>query len=245
MHVERELNKYGNGTSNYDKYPFVSVTDRSSDCVKGWKHIAASLNDAVKDLDDSTKTIVIETYHGVYNDALKAELKRSFKHDFWYDTNELFKEEEQINRLLNEALGDHPIFGFMSDFTMDDFMEKNRQVDLVARIKGNGEGISVVFGVGASLLVSQPSCIIYADMARWEIQQRMRSNRVCNLAATNYDDPIASKYKRAYFVDWRVCDKIKKKLLPHLDFLLDLNDEEMPRMIPGSLFRLGLEKATH
>ncbi|NND06448.1 MAG: class I mannose-6-phosphate isomerase, partial [Saprospiraceae bacterium] len=42
-----------------------------------------------------------------------------------------------------------------------------------------------------------------------------------------------------------VCDKIKKKLLPHLDFLLDLNDEEMPRMIPGSLFRLGLEKATH
>ena len=197
MQVERVLKKYGTGTSNYDKYPYVRVTDQSSDCIKGWTQIAKDLNREIGDLDGSIRTIVIETYHGVFNDVLKRELMRYFTHDFLFDTADLFKEEEEINTLLSGPLGDHPIFGYMSDFTIHDFVDGSGLDDLIAQINGIGEGIIVVFGVGASLVIPDPSVTVYADMARWEIQQRMRAGRVANLGATNYEDAIASKYKRA------------------------------------------------
>jgi mannose-6-phosphate isomerase class I len=51
------------------------------------------------------------------------------------------------------------------------------------------------------------------------------------------------KYKRAYFVDWRVADRLKKSLLPQIDFLLDTNQRDIPKMITGAQLAQGLKNA--
>jgi mannose-6-phosphate isomerase class I len=82
--------------------------------------------------------------------------------------------------------------------------------------------------------------MILADLARWEIQRRQRSNKMGNFPAGKLDEPSAAKYKRAFFVDWRVADRIKKCLIDQIDYLLDTNDPASPKMITGEAFRAGL-----
>ena len=76
----------------------------------------------------------------------------------------------------------------------------------------------IVYGPGASLLCPEPDLLIYADMARWEIQQRFRKNKVSNLGVSNKELKASLQYKRAFFVDWRVCDRMKKQLMNRWDF---------------------------
>lgn len=92
-------------------------------------------------------------------------------------------------------------------------------------------------GTGAALVAREPDILVYADMARWEIQRRQRRNEVPNLGGHNLQDSASAKYKRAFFVDWRAADQLKKELLPKVDFLLDTNGT-LPKLISGDA--LGL-----
>ena len=47
-------------------------------------------------------------------------------------------------------------------------------------------------------------------MARWEIQLRYRKG-MANYNVDNYDEDILKKYKRGYFIEWRIADKHKEK----------------------------------
>src|SRR5579871_815521 len=77
-------------------------------------------------------------------------------------------------------------------------------------------------------------------MARWEIQLRQRRGEIGNLGANNLQERSGLKYKRAFFVDWRAADRLKKSLIPKVDFLLDTNESNIPKLISGSLLRRGL-----
>jgi mannose-6-phosphate isomerase class I len=100
-----------------------------------------------------------------------------------------------------------------------------------------------VLGVGATLVLPQPSRLVYADMARWELQRRQRENFIPNLGLRNYTERPALKYKRSFFLDWRAADHTKTALLASIDFLLDTNKPGGPNMISGEAFRRGLRKA--
>ena len=56
-------------------------------------------------------------------------------------------------------------------------------------------------------------------------------------------DSFEKQYKRSYFVDWRVLDRHKKKIINSWDFVLDTNSE-LPKMIEGELCREGLSQAS-
>jgi len=51
------------------------------------------------------------------------------------------------------------------------------------------------------------------------------------------------KYKRAFFLDWRVADRVKQALLARVGCLLDTNDPNAPKMCMGEAFRAGLRCA--
>ena len=70
-------------------------------------------------------------------------------------------------------------------------------------------------------------------MARWEIQQRQRRDEIGNLGADNRNQRPSLKYKRAFFIDWRAADRLKKQLLGKFDFYLDTNNRAVPKMISG------------
>ncbi|GAL16832.1 mannose-6-phosphate isomerase class I [Vibrio maritimus] len=81
-------------------------------------------------------------------------------------------------------------------------------------------------------------------MARWEIQQRFRRGELGNWGAENLSEDILRKYKRSFFIEWRVFDRYKTKLLPHVDYLLDTNTAFDPKMVTGQAFSAGLKQAT-
>ena len=51
-------------------------------------------------------------------------------------------------------------------------------------------GNIIVFGYGSSL-VANPDILIYADMPRWEIQQRMRKSSVMGMGVDNHQEPFS------------------------------------------------------
>src|SRR5690606_5188032 len=100
-------------------------------------------------------------------------------------------------------------FGVITRLNLADFFAEEKLSDLRAAVEKVTEGIVVVYGVGAAHVARQWDSLVYLDMARWEIQLRMRRKQVSNLGVNNTDAGFSALYKQAFFVDWRVFDKHK------------------------------------
>ena len=61
-----------------------------------------------------------------------------------------------------------------------------------------------------------------------------------NLGLSNKEERASLKYKRGYFVDWRAADRLKKTLLNKIDFLLDTNNPDQPKLITREQLADGL-----
>ena len=101
------------------------------------------------------------------------------------------------------------------------------------------EGITLLYGVGASL-IAKGDVLVYADLARWEIQLRYRSGEIGNYCAHNEGEETLRKVKRGYFIDWRVSDRHKRAVMPEVDYLLETNKRDKPVMMRGEDFRAAL-----
>ncbi len=114
------------------------------------------------------------------------------------------------------------------------------------RLRGRAEaieaGLVLVVGCGAAL-VAQADILVYADLARWEAQNRYRRGESSNLGVENRALAPGLQYKRAFFVDWRVCDRWKRPLIPRWDFILDTNAARAPKLADGEAVRRGLHQA--
>jgi len=126
---------------------------------------------------------------------------------------------------------------------MSDFMDPVLVERATTSISAFTNGIVFIIGPGASLLVAEPDILIYADMSRYEIQQRMRRNELGNLGMLNPDACFEEKYKRGYFIDWRVADRQKKRIMASWDYFLDTTASGKPKMVSGSSFREALCQA--
>jgi mannose-6-phosphate isomerase class I len=98
----------------------------------------------------------------------------------------------------------------------------------------------LVIGTGATLVSPPEATLIYADMARWEIQLRWRREEMGNLGLNNAQEDFSLKYKCGFFAEWRAADRLKRQLLPDIDFLLDTNLPQLPKLIGGDPFRRAL-----
>ncbi|WP_263366500.1 class I mannose-6-phosphate isomerase [Edaphobacter bradus] len=143
--------------------------------------------------------------------------------------------------MLAPHLGDDRVFGRMNGLTIEDWFDPKELIrmreDVIAAAK---RGTVFVIGSGAALLAPECDALVYADMARWEIQLRYRRFEMGNLGCDNKEASFAEKYKCGFFAEWRAADRLKKHLLPVVDFLLDTNDARAPKMICGDTFRKAL-----
>ena len=127
----------------------------------------------------------------------------------------------------------------MTSLRLDAFFDPARLAELRRHVDSCAAGLVLVVGVGATLAVSRPDIVLYADLARWEAQKRFRHGETGNLGANNCSQSASLKYKRAYFVDWRVADRFKKPLLESADFFLDTTGRDAPKLIEGEAIREG------
>ncbi|MHB8354455.1 MAG: class I mannose-6-phosphate isomerase [Burkholderiales bacterium] len=226
--------------SNYDKFPVVAVGEEQ-DCLVGWQAIAASLRTL---LATSPKIICVECYPGVFTERVADELALQLQPAAIFRMETLLKNPEQIEAMLTGPLGNDPVFGRMNGIRLEDYFDAGRMKRMREQIDVDAGKPILLVGTGAALLTPYNAVLVYADMARWEIQQRWRRMELGNLGRRNPTASIAEKYKCGYFVEWRAADRLKKEILRRVDFLLDTNDPEFPKMISGDDFRNGLQRTT-
>jgi mannose-6-phosphate isomerase class I len=222
---------------NYDRFPSVAV---DGTIYQGWEAITNILRRRYKSLDNNRFIVSIETYQGVYHDELINGFKQ-IQPDVFIDTQEVFLPENRILEKTHPDVTDDRIFGYMTRFSFSDLLDWDKVTALKSRLK-NEKGLIILYGYAASLVAENPDLIIYADMARWEIQRRQRLHEVDNIGINNREEEPATQYKRGFFVDWRICDKHKKLLFTKADYWLDANEKGNPKMIETPVLLAGLEK---
>ena len=227
-------------TSNYDKYPAIHVrADGGVHAWQGWQAIAAELSGKIA--GTSRQIICVDCYHGVWENDVLHSLVEGLRPDRVFLAKDAALPKEQINAMLSYNVTDDRVFGVMSHHRIRQFFD----LEKLERLRGEiaaAQGVILVFGVGAALLC-EPDLLVYADMARWEIQQRFRAGTLANWLNDNYDEDPLRKYKRAFFVDWRVLDHHKMSLLDRIDYILDTNNAQLPKLMTGTIYRKGLMQA--
>jgi len=227
--------------SNYDKFPRVEVPGcHSAWC--GYKEIAQVLNDRVESGGLARTVVVIDCYPGVLDGEVKPFLKEALAPALMVDTLDIKHSEDVVRSMIDRNLTTDRVFGVLSCHRLEEFMDADRLARVREEIESVESGIVVVYGVGASLVVD-PDILVYADMARWEIQRRFRNGSLANWGAGNFDEDVLRRYKRGFFVEWRAADRHKKSLFDRMTFLLDTTIPGQPKMVTGEAFLAGLEAA--
>lgn len=235
------MGHYTNHKSNYDKHPFVAVVGREQECWTG-AEVASTLGARAESM--GAKTVVIECYQGVDMAALERLLAEAFPAAILLCSHRAMFSSEVLEALFFDEVTDDEIFGYLTKRNMESFFAPDRVATLRSQI-ASCEGLVVVYGVGAAYIAPQYDLLVYADMARWEIQRRFRNNTLGNIGVDNANERASLKYKRAFFVDWRICDRFKRTLLDDWDFVLDMNCTEEPKLATGDAVREGLRIAAH
>lgn len=227
------------GRSDYDKSPYVAA-DSADACSVGWGDILARLCGAIP---PGRFVLCVECYPGAFVSEIAAAIGDWLRPAVRIRTDECFKPACEIERMLAPYLTDDRVFGKTNDIEICDFFDPVKVKDARRTLAAAGVGLIVVIGTGATLVAETWDCLAYANMARWEIQQRQRRHEIGNLGSTTEHESAAAMYKRGFLVDWRAADRLKRELYERIDFLLDTNDARTPKMISGAAFRRGLDTA--
>lgn len=222
--------------SNYDKRPAVTIG--KGFILEGWKSISSFVSGKV----EHAKLLTVDCYTGVYYDLLKSKLQE-INNARLIDTLEIFKSENEINALTEQFLTEDILFGFYSNLSISDYFDEEKLRFARESIE-QASGTVIVFGYGAQY-VTTGDINIYADMPRWEIQQRMRRKEVNGLGVNNKEETFSLQYKRGLFNDWKALDKHKKTIYDTVDFWLDTVKVDLPKLIDKETFFKGMDKAAN
>lgn len=218
--------------SNFDKFPEVVVHGHEG--FIGWKEITGELQAKLTSLPGSRKVMVVECYHGVLINPFIQELKNKFPSIHLVNAESALLSKEQVNDMVYPFVTDDPVFGYITPLSINDFYDKQKLDSLKKQVSEIKEGLVCIYGAGASLVEENPALLVYADMPRWEIQLRFRRKEIGNFGAENPTEGFSYQYKRAFFVDWRVFDRLKVSLLGKWDYALDTTIPSEPKMVTGA-----------
>lgn len=222
--------------ANYDKVPATKV---DGTIITGWDSILAKISSGIY---PGRYIVALDTYTGVYLDEIRQHF-RAIGQVMLVEMADLYKLESEIVAMTEQFITDDVLFGRRSTLTIDDYFDTKRVTNARLKIK-NTNGLVVILGTGAAR-VAQSDCLIYADMARWEIQQRFRTHSIKALGIDNSMDAVSLQYKRGYFNDWQVCDRHKQTIYGRVDYWLDTHVEQAPKMIDRETFLRGIRQTVN
>ncbi|HDR2624314.1 TPA: class I mannose-6-phosphate isomerase [Enterobacter cancerogenus] len=224
----------------YNKHPEVSVRGFDAHAWRGWNDIITALNTRV--LTSRKTVLVIDCYPGVRLEELERNVLTRFGNAVQINVETARRDEHTLSEMLARNLTDDRVFGVLSCHQLAEFFDAEALTALQKQV-AEAAGLVIVYGSGAAL-VHPGDVLVYADMPRWEIQQRMRAGELGNWGVENLTEDMLRRYKRAFFVEWRVFDRHKTPLLKRCDFLLDTTQADAPAMVSGEALRAGLKQTT-
>jgi mannose-6-phosphate isomerase class I len=230
-------------SSNYDGSPFIRVSGQSSDCLSGWRAITGEIRRRLQASGKPGAKIVMECYPGVQLSEVSAAFAEAFPDATAVFSADAMLSSGEINAFFAPDITADELFGYMTRHTVDRFFDMEKTGRMRKYIHSVTDGPVTVIGVGATYLCPDADVLIYADMPRREIQQRFSRNEIDNIGVKNRNERAALQYKRAFFVDWRICDRFKKEVIGRCDYVLDTHLPGQPKMIARALFEAGLAVA--
>ncbi len=219
---------------NYDLHPVVQATQADEDCTLGWPDILSQLEAQMP--SGRKYTICLECYPGTHLPPLLSLLSAKFRGALIIDIGIAYKDSADLGKQFDATLTSDPVFGVMHGWKIEDYFCDGRIAELRARVD-ESRGLTILVGTGAAHVLPHPDLLLHASVTRWELQRRQRAHTIENLGLDNRESAPALLYKNAFFLEWRVADDIRHAAYPKIDFFLDLDDQDLPRMVAGGTLR--------
>ena len=231
--------KYG----NYELHPQIKIDGFDTKAWAGAEAIVKELKGKIEELRQRKKQVIVsfDCYPGVWKEEILS-IARQLEPVKIFDTEECAKEEETLKEELRDYLTEDRVFGIMCHKKLEELFCEELLEKAKEELKSIEEGIVIIVGVGADFL-SKADFHIYCNMTRWEIQLRYRDG-MPNWHCTNDDAPVLAKYKRGFFIEWRLADRYKKDRYEKFDYMLDTEEKGQPKMVTGKAYCEGLNQVS-
>jgi len=156
----------------------------------------------------------------------------------WRSTADCFLPASRIDALLAPILTDDPVFGRIYLGHLEEWWDAGRGAALRRTALDRAE-TTIIYGFGASR-VTIGDLRVYVEVPKDRGQELAAQGAVLNVGADDAPAAFGTMYKRLYFVDWPMLNRIKRAMLPQLDLFVDLTDVDTPRWADGQEFRQAL-----
>ena len=217
----------------YVRFPSTKITGT---ILQGWDAVHTLLVECFK-----VKIVVaVDFYAGVREEEVAGELEL-LSPTLFINTRNLMKPQDEIKAMTERFMSDDVLFGYVSNLTLNDYFDAEK-LEQARKQVADATGRVIIVGSGAAMVAPAEATVDYVDMARWEIQQRVRVHEVKALGVDNREDAVSLQYKRGYFNDWRILDRYKESLFGRVDFWLDTHIANEPRLIDKETFFKGIEE---
>jgi mannose-6-phosphate isomerase class I len=206
----------------------------------GYEALATAIADRLAD-PGAPRTVAIDGFSGVEWEsclgALRTALVSAGVTARWRTTEDCLLPAPAIDRLLAPILTDDPVFGRLGHVHLEELWDPAAAQRIRDEVATTSKP-AIIAGPGASLL-APTGLQIYLEVPKDLGQQRAAQGVVRNVGATA-PEALGAMYKRLYFVEWPMLNRIKRTLLPRLDLLVDASDTAVPRFVEGAAFRQAL-----
>lgn len=218
--------------STYRRRPKTTVNGYSNAFFSGVNSILSELKSL------SSGVIAFECYPGVQESSLLEKIILPLNPDLIVAIEEAKKSDEELEKLVATDLTTDRVFGKMTNLAIEDLFNQKQIQNLQKNILQT-PGLRIVYGVGATLIPFD--YLIYVDLTRWEIQLRYRQG-MPNFTANNPTADKLTKYKRGFFLEWRIADNIKKAHYLKSHYIISAESLNHPVMITRKAFEAGMNQ---
>ena len=206
--------------------------------------LAQTLFQAVRQ-STGPKIIVIDGFVGVRWHDFIARLREASgtceQELRWLSTEACFRPAKEIEQLLATSLTQDPVFGRVFHGDLQDLWLPDQRARLqTAEEETGNDCITIIYGFGASLITTE-GIHIYIDVPKDLSQQLAGQKEICNVGAQE-PEAFSLMYKRFYFVDWPMLNRVKRAELARMDFFVDGSEPTSPTLVAGNDFRRAMHE---
>jgi mannose-6-phosphate isomerase class I len=192
----------------------------------------------------ATRSLAIEGFIGVdwerLRRGLQPALDRAGCRGRWISTQRCLGSAAVLYDRLRPFLTDDPVFGRLYRGSLEELWEP-AEVSKLREELGQGASPVVIYGFGASRLAIEGSVHVYVDVPKDLGQERAARGEITSVGADR-PQPFQEMYKRMYFVEWPMLNRIKRRVWSHLSVFVDGSDLERPRFVDADALRQALSE---
>ena len=216
-----------NRVPNFDLYPVKTMNDIKANI--GVDEIVKTIKNQI---NKDNYIICFDYYYGINEKVIK-DIIEMLNPTSLFDSNFAKYSEDIVQEKFGTFITEDRVNGVFSIAKIIDYFDQKKILELRNKIK-ESKGLTILYGVGASL-ITRGDLLVYGSISYQTIKDRFQ-NGLTNWGANNPEEEYLRKEKRFNFLESRVLDKHKRKMLKECDFIIDCNKDNQFVMITQNQF---------